>query len=73
MPKQKIKSIEKGWGKHSIYFTTDEKAIDRVSEIVQDVKRISSDTQITVYRGFKNGNTVFEMAANSDITLCFCE
>lgn len=73
MSDQKIKSIEKGWGEDSIYFTTNEKATNHVDEIVQDGKQISSDTLITVYKGFKNGKIVFEMAANSDITLTFFE
>lgn len=71
MCEQKIKSIEKGWGENSIFFTTNENETNYVDEIVQDGKQISSDTLITVYKGFKNGKIVFEMAANSDITLSF--
>jgi hypothetical protein len=73
MEAQKIKTIEKGWGGDSIYFSARPKVINGVDEIKQEGKQISSDTHITVYRGYRNGSMVFEMAANSDITLTFFE
>ena len=70
----KILSIEKGWGQSSIFFTTNPKCVDevRVDEIKEEQKQINSDElYISVYRGYKNGRIVFEMAAGIDITVVY--
>ena len=70
---QKIKSVEKGWGEGSIFFSVDSKVgeIYRVDEIKEEKKQVSSDLMINVYRGYKDGNLVFEMGDSIDVTVVF--
>jgi hypothetical protein len=75
----KIKSITQGWGQEGSFFTADLKStaseVFRVDEIKEEIKvtgnGLHCDTTITVYRGYKNGNMVWEMEANNAITLYF--
>lgn len=70
----KIKSIEKGWGEGSTYFTTDKKAatFHIVDEIKEEIINIGVSA-ITVYRGYRNGNLYFHIEAGGGITLIFEE
>ena len=70
---QKIKSVEKGWGEGSSFFSVDAEVPEfhRVDEIKEDVKQVSSDIMINVFRGYKGGNLVFEMGASIDVTVSF--
>ncbi len=70
---QKIRAIEKGWGEGSILFSTNPQAIEtvRVDEIKEDSKQVSNDVIINVYRGYKEGQLVFEMGASIDVTVYF--
>jgi hypothetical protein len=75
----KIKSITQGWGEGCAFFTADSKTNasewHRVDEIKQEIKvtgnGLHCDTTITVYRGYKNSNMVWEIEANNAITLEF--
>jgi len=74
--KEKILSIEKGWGLNSTYFTTDEKAKNfptYVDEIVEETKVIGAgyynDLTIIVFCGYLNGNKIFEIESNSGLTI----
>jgi hypothetical protein len=71
----KIKSVEKGFGEDSIFFSTSNLVSEtyRVDEIKQEGKQVSNDSMISVYRGYKNGKIFFEMGASIDITLTFFE
>ena len=77
MSEQKIKSIEKGWGQTSTYYQVNDNTSypNRVSEIKEEVKLLGKgehcELSIIVYRGYIEGKIVFEIAANSDITLTF--
>lgn len=70
-----IKSVEKGWGEDSIFYSTNQKvAIQyRVDEIKEEDKQISDNLRVKVYRGYINGSVVFEMGVNMDITVVFEE
>ena len=70
---KKIKSVEKGWGESSVFFSTNERTSPshRVDEIKEEYKQISSDTGINIYRGYINGNLVFEMGASIDVTVVY--
>lgn len=69
----KIKSVEKGWGERSIFFTTNEKAVDtvRVDEIKEEQKQVSPNEIFNVYRGYISGNLIFEMGAARDVTVSY--
>ena len=75
--KQKIKSIEKGWGENSTFFSVDEKVseilkVDKIREEFKDIgEGYYNNLSLMVYRGYKKGKMVFEIAANTDITLTF--
>ena len=77
MSGKKIKSIEKGWGESSIYYQVSDNTSfpNRVEEITEEVKFLGKgeycELSILVYRGYISGKIVFEIAANSDITLSF--
>ena len=75
MEEQVIKSIEKGYGESSIFFSTDKMCGTeyRVDEIKQEGKQISNDMIISVYRGYKNNKLFFEMGITNDITVKFAE
>ena len=68
-----IKSVEKGYGEHSIFFTTNEKAnsMVRVDRIEYDSKQVGNDIIINVYKGYTMDNLVFEMGANIDVTVVY--
>ena len=70
---QKIKSVEKGWGEDSTFFSTDQTVSEayRVDVIKEEQKQIGNNILITVYRGYKNGNLFFEMGASIDVTVAF--
>lgn len=72
MEKQKIKSIEKGWGEGSTFFSTDIQVSKRyfVEEIKEDIKNVGPGL-ITVYRGYIEERLVFEMGASVDITVVY--
>ena len=74
--KNKIKSIEKGWGEGSIYFTTDKEnkgLYTCVDEIIEETKTIGqgyyNDLTRLVYRGYKDKKLIFEIESSSGITL----
>ena len=72
----KIKTLEKGWGEGSIFFSASEQCKNpylKVDEIKQEGKQVSNDSMISVYRGYKNGKIFFEMGASIDVTLTFFE
>ncbi len=78
---QRIKSITKGWGAGSQYWTTDPKIspehlnrVDRIEVGQQPYLLSESDNgrvDIVVYRGFRGAIIVFEIEAGSGITLTF--
>ena len=70
-----IKSVEKGFGDNSIFFTVNQSVSQqyRVDEIREESKQISTDSMITVYRGYKNRSLFFEMGACIDVTVCYLE
>ena len=65
--KQKIKSIEKGWGADSQLFTVGQ----TVDEIKEDSKPLTTDKRMKVYRGYLSGKIVFEMESNSGLTIIY--
>ena len=78
MSENKIKSIEKGWGESSTYFTTEPKCQNesmKVDEIKEEVKLVGKgeycELSNVVYRGYKDKKLKFEIFANSDITVVF--
>ena len=77
MAEQKIKSVEKGWGESSTFFSTKlkESSSCKVDEIKEEVKIVGAGEYCslshTVYRGYKNGKMVFEMGASIDITVTY--
>jgi len=70
---KKIKSVEKGFGEKSIFYTTNPKVMDyyKVDEIKQESKIICGDPAFEVYRGYINSKLVFEMGINADVTVTF--
>lgn len=77
---REIKSIEKGWGEGSTYYSTDEKLIGYptfVHEIKEETKTIGAgyynNLTLTVYRGYihPDKEPVFEMEANCGLTLVY--
>lgn len=70
----KIRSIRKGFGESSIFFTTDFGAgrMTKVDEIKEELKYFgkSEDYVKVVYRGYVNNEMVFEMDSN-DTTIIF--
>ena len=70
---EKIKSVEKGWGTDSIFFTTRQTASIsvRVDEIKEESKQVSNDTIFNIYRGYRDGKVFFEMGASIDVTVTF--
>lgn len=72
-----IKSIEKGYGQDSTFFSTDNNVYkySKVDEIKEETKVIGAgyynDLTITVYGIYKNGERIAEIEANSAITLRF--
>lgn len=72
---QKIKSIEKGWGEDSTYYSTEERLKGRsqhVDKVTEETKQIGPG-RITVYRGYRSANMIFEIEAGGGITLTFWE
>lgn len=75
-----IKSIEKGWGEGSTYYSTDEKLIGHptfVNEILREVVTVGrgfyNDVTMDVYRGYihPNKEPVFEIESNSSLTIVY--
>ena len=73
--KNVIKSVEKGWGEASIFFSTNKQCAEQyvVDEIKEESKQVSSDKIINIYRGYKDGNIKFEMGLDIDITVTYAE
>lgn len=79
MAEKKIKSVEKGWGEDSTFFSTSEKLQEssscKVDEIKEEVKIVGAGEYCylshTVYYGYKNGKLVFEMGASIDVTVTY--
>lgn len=70
---QNIKSVEKGWGNDSTFFSVNPKCSNnvRVDEIKEESKQVSPDHVYNVYRGYINGKLIFEMGASIDVTVSF--
>lgn len=70
---QKIKSVEKGWGEASTFFSINSNCSEyiRVDEIKEESKQVSLDLMINVFRGYKNGKLIFEMGSSIDVTVSF--
>ena len=69
---KKIKSVEKGWGEGSTFFSTSSVATPyKLDEIKEETKEISSDKKISVLRGYKKGNLYFEMGITSDVVILY--
>ena len=70
---QKIKSVEKGWGEASTFFSTAQTVSEtyRVDEIKEEQKQVGNNILINVYRGYKDGKLFFEMGASIDVTVAF--
>ena len=70
---QKIKSVEKGWGENSIFFSVNVNVhkLHKVDEIREESKQVSPDHMFNVYRGYIDGKLVFEMGASVDVTVCY--
>lgn len=68
-----IKSVQKGYGEDSIFFTTNEKANStvKVDKIEFDSKQVGNDIIINVYKGYVMDHLVFEMGANIDVTVVY--
>lgn len=69
----KIVSIEKGWGEGSTYFKVAKEITHPhlVHEIKSELKSIGENTAILVYRGYIDNSLVFEIEANSQLTIIF--
>jgi len=63
----KIKSIEKGCGADAQLFTIGH----TVDEIREESKPLTSKEWMKVYRGYKSGKLIFEMEANSGLTIMY--
>jgi len=70
---EKIKAIQKSCNEVDIFFSTDEKVVKqyRVDEIKLELRQVSSDLQISVYRGYRDGKVYFEIGANIDVCVYF--
>jgi hypothetical protein len=71
--KEKIKSIQKGYGQGDIFYSTDSKvaAQYQVEDIREESKQVSDNHIINVYRGYIGDKLVFEMGASIDVTVVF--
>jgi hypothetical protein len=69
----KIKSVEKGFGDNSVFFSTNPAVIlqYKVDVIKEESKQISSDTMINIYRGYIGDKIAFEMGASIDVTVTY--
>ncbi len=71
----KIKSIEKGWGEDSTFFTTNPKAskphkVDRIVCVERTVgKGYYNDLTLDSYIGYIGDKIIFEIEANSQLTI----
>lgn len=68
---KEILSIEKGWGDGSMFFSTNPVVSKShfVSEIKEEPKQVSNDLFYNVFRGYLNGEPVFEMYPSVEITV----
>jgi len=70
-----IESIEIGWGQDSTYYSISGMVMEsnKVDEIKEEVKSLGfgayCELTIIVYRGYKNGNIVFEISSMSNIVI----
>lgn len=73
MSETKIKLVEKGWGEGATFFSINPNCSEyhRVDEIKEEIKQISDDFSISVYRGYKDGKLMFEMGASIDVTVTY--
>lgn len=71
--KNKIKSIQKGYGEGDIFYSTDSKVskIYLVEDIKEESKQVSDNHIINIYRGYIGDKLVFEMGASIDVTVVF--
>jgi hypothetical protein len=71
--KEKIKSIQKGYGEDIIFYSTNNKvaAQYQVDDIREESKQVSNNHTINVYRGYIGDKLVFEMGASIDVTVVF--
>lgn len=77
-----IKAIEKGWDENSTYYSTDEKVKGR-SQYVDEIRKEqrqhfvgesdSGCVDIIVYRGYLDGNMMFEIESGSSVSLFYKE
>jgi len=72
MNDQKIKSVEKGWGEGTIFFSTHPGVaqIYKVDEIKREMAN-TFDGPFDVYRGYVAGKPKFEMGITADVTTVF--
>lgn len=71
---EKIKSVQKGVGEGSIFFTTDKNMgypSEQVSEITEETRQVSYKRRINVLRGLKAGRLVFEMGVSNDVVIIY--
>ena len=68
-----IKSVEKGYGEDSIFYSTNPLVAQqyRVDRIEFDSKQVGNDIIIKGYKGDVMDNVVFEMGANIDVTVVY--
>ncbi len=72
--KKVIRSIEKGWGEGSTFFTTDKNVSEtfRVDEIKEGFKQTSIDGDgFPIYSGYKDGKLLFEIGASIHTTVIY--
>lgn len=79
MKEKKIYSIEKGYGQGASYYRigNSEKHSWYVDEIKEEIKPIGkgyhNDITITVFRGYRKGELIFEIEANSSLTISYSQ
>lgn len=75
--KQRIKSVERGFGDNSIFFHTCPtwSSLTFVDEIKEEVKVTGCgeccELTHSIYSGYVNGTLKFEMGINSDVTVTY--
>jgi hypothetical protein len=77
MEEKKIFSIEKGWGEGSTFYSISDKVHlnYKVDEIKEEMKFCGkgyhNDLTLVIYCGYKNGEKIFEIEANSSLTIMY--
>lgn len=76
--KKKIRCIEKGWGDGSTFFTTEvqrktsEFYVDEIRCIEKSIgKGYYNDVTIEVFCGYVDNKLIFEIEANSSLTVVY--